>query len=207
MSVPVSFQNVFILVGFLSFVAITGLLGINQQAATQAIISTLFLSFLPSNGFGIAAQTLVGNELGKDNIAGAKTFGYETAKLATIYTLILSTIFIFFPEVLLHITTEKDSVINAAIPAIKFAGFAQIFFGAGIVFAYGLQSTGKTTFVMMVEVITNLLILVPMSYFLGIYLGYGLPGAWSALILYTTIYMVVMYIKFHTGKWHSMKSF
>lgn len=207
LSVPVSFQNVFILIGFLSFVAITGLLGINQQAATQAIISTLFLSFLPSNGFGIAAQTLVGNELGMDNITGAKTFGYETAKLATIYTLILSTIFIFFPEVLLHITTEKDSVINAAIPAIKFAGFAQIFFGAGIVFAYGLQSTGKTTFVMIVEVITNLLILVPMSYFLGIYMGYGLPGAWSALILYTTIYMVVMFLKFHNGKWHSMKSF
>ena len=207
LSIPVSFQNVFILVGFLSFVAITGLLGINQQAATQAIISTLFLSFLPSNGFGIAAQTLVGNELGKNNIAEAKTLGYETAKLATIYTLLLSTLFLFFPQVLMHIATEKDSVINAAIPAIMFAGVAQIFFGAGIVFAYGLQATGKTYFVMMVEVVTNLLILVPMSYFIGIYLGYGLPGAWSALIIYTTIYMIVMFLKFHKGKWHTLKSF
>ena len=98
LSIPVSFQNVFILIGFLSFVAITGLLGINQQAASQAIISTLFISFLPSNGFGVAAQTLIGNEVGKNNIAAAKKYGYETAKLATIYTLALSVVFIFFPH-------------------------------------------------------------------------------------------------------------
>lgn len=205
LSIPVSFQNVFILIGFLSFVAITGLLGITQQAASQAIISTLFISFLPSNGFGVAAQTLIGNSVGKENIPEAKKFGYETAKLASMYTLSLSIVFIFFPEVLLFITTNEASVIDAAIPAIKFAGFAQIFFGAGVVLAYGLQSVGKTTFVMFVEVITNLMVLVPASYLIGVYWGFGLPGAWFALILYTTSYMTLMFIKFHKGKWHQLK--
>lgn len=205
LSIPVSFQNVFILIGFLSFVAITGLLGITQQAASQAIISTLFISFLPSNGFGVAAQTLIGNSMGKDNIVEAKKFGYETAKLASIYTLSLAVIFIFFPEALLIITTNERSVIDAAIPAIRFAGVAQIFFGAGVVLAYGLQSVGKTTFVMFIEVVTNLLILVPMSYLIGVYWGFGLQGAWFALILYTTTYLTLMFIKFYKGKWHLLK--
>jgi putative MATE family efflux protein len=63
-SLPVSFQNVFILIGFLSFVSITGIIGTIEQASTQAVISTLFISFLPCFGFGIAVQTLVGNNLG-----------------------------------------------------------------------------------------------------------------------------------------------
>ena len=205
LSIPVSFQNVFILIGFLSFVAITGLLGINQQAASQAIISTLFISFLPSNGFGVAAQTLIGNEVGKNNIAAAKKYGYETAKLATIYTLALSVVFIFFPHLLLMITTDEVAVIEQALPAIKLAGIAQIFFGAGVVFAYGLQSVGKTYFVMTTEVITNLLIFVPASYYLGIYLEGGLRGAWSALILYTTLYLLFMFIKFYKGNWQNLK--
>ena len=67
-SLPVSFQNVFVLIGFLSFVAITGIIGTKEQAATQAIISTLFISFLPLFGFGIAVQTLVGNNLGAGKV-------------------------------------------------------------------------------------------------------------------------------------------
>jgi putative MATE family efflux protein len=205
LSIPVSFQNVFVLIGFLSFVAITGLLGINQQAATQAIISTLFISFLPSNGFGLAAQTLIGNSIGKNNIAEAKKYGYETAKLATIYTLLLSVVFIFLPQLLLMITTEETSVLQQALPSMKFAGIAQIFFGAGVVFAYGLQSVGKTYFVMVTEVITNLLIFVPASYFFAIYLDGGLKGAWAALILYTTLYLAIMFTKFYKGKWSNLR--
>lgn len=205
LSIPVSFQNVFILIGFLSFVAITGLLGINQQAASQAIISTLFISFLPSNGFGVAAQTLIGNEVGKNNIVAAKKYGYETAKLATIYTLALSVVFIFFPHLLLMITTDEVAVIEQALPAIKLAGIAQIFFGAGVVFAYGLQSVGKTYYVMGTEVITNLLIFVPASYYFGIYLEGGLRGAWAALILYTTLYLIFMFLKFFKGNWQNLK--
>ncbi|MEJ5261892.1 MAG: MATE family efflux transporter, partial [Ignavibacterium sp.] len=53
-SIPVSLQNVFILIGFLIFVAITGIIGTQEQAATQATISTLFISFLPCFGFEIA---------------------------------------------------------------------------------------------------------------------------------------------------------
>ena len=54
----------------------------SKQAATQAIISTLFISFLPLFGFGIAVQTLVGNNLGAGKHQLAKLYGFETAKVA-----------------------------------------------------------------------------------------------------------------------------
>lgn len=202
-SLPVSFQNVFILIGFLSFVAITGLIGTLQQAATQAVISTLFISFLPCFGFGIAVQTLVGNNLGSRKFNIAKIYGFETAKIATYYTLILGIIFLMIPQYVLLIITNDQTIIDAAKPALRIAGFAQIFYATGVVLANGLQAAGKTFFVMMAEVITNILIFVPLAYFLGVFLGLGLFWAWMALPVYIIIYSGVIFYKFKFGEWQN----
>ncbi len=202
-SLPVSFQNVFILIGFLSFVSITGLIGIIEQAATQAIISTLFISFLPCFGFGIAVQTLVGNNLGAKKFNLAKIYGFETAKVATIYTILLGFIFIIFPHYVLLLITNDQTIIGTAVPSLRIAGFAQIFYGVGVVLANGLQAAGHSLFVMVSEVITNLLVFVPLAYFLGVYLQLGLAGAWLALPVYIVLYSGVIYLKFNSGNWYT----
>lgn len=206
LSLPVSFQNVFILLGFLSFVAITGLIGTVQQAASQAIISSLFLSVLPCMGFGIAVQTLVGNSVATGNIALAKRYGFETAKIATYYTAFLAVLFIFFPKLLLSIITEDKTIIVYAVPAMKIAGIAQVLYGVGIVLANGLQSVGKTSFVMAAEVITNIFVLVPLSYIFGIVLHGGLPGAWLAMPVYILLYSTTITLKFYFDKWNTLRT-
>jgi putative MATE family efflux protein len=205
LSLPVSFQNIFILIGFLSFVAITGLIGIIEQAATQAIISTLFISFMPSFGFGIAVQTLVSSNIGKGKKKLAKIYGYETAKIATYYTLFLSIFYIFFPQLLLILITTDKTIIEVAKPAMQIAGFSQIIYASGIIFANGLQAVGKTAFVMAAEVITNILIFVPLAYFLGIYLGLGYQVAWFALPIYVILYSTLLWGKFRFGRWKTLK--
>jgi putative MATE family efflux protein len=202
-SLPVSFQNVFILIGFLSFVAITGLIGTIEQAATQAVISTLFISFLPCFGFGIAVQTLVGNNIGSRKFSIARRYGFETAKVATYYTLMLGIIFFAIPQYVLLIITNDMRIIEIAKPVLRIAGFAQIFYATGVVLANGLQAAGKTFFVMMAEVITNLLIFVPLAYFLGVYLKLGLFWAWMALPVYIIIYSSIILYKF---KFSEMKT-
>ncbi len=205
-SIPVSFQNVFILIGFLIFVTITGFIGTKSQAAAQAVISALFISFLPCFGFGIAAQTLVGNNLGSKKFALAKIYGFETAKIATYYTVLLGIIFILVPQLVLLIITTDQSIISAAKPALRIAGFAQIFYATGVVLANGLQAAGKTMFVMTAEVITNLFIFVPLAYYLGVYLKLGFTWAWAALPVYIIIYSMIIFIKFRSGKWANLKN-
>jgi len=200
---PVSFQNIFILIGFLSFVAITGIIGTLEQAATQAIISTLFISFLPCFGFGIAVQTLVGNNLGARKYRLAKIYGFETAKVATIYTIILGFIFTIIPQYVLLIITNDQTIINTASPSLRVAGFAQIFYAVGVVLANGLQAAGRSFYVMKSEVITNLIIFVPLAYFLGVYLNLGLTWAWIALPVYIILYSLIIYIKFNSMNWHT----
>ena len=50
------------------------------------VISALFMSFLPCFGFGIGAQTLVGQSLGNGTVGLARRYGMEAARLATYFT-------------------------------------------------------------------------------------------------------------------------
>ncbi len=202
LSLPVAFQNVFILIGFLIFTAVTGLIGTEPQAATQAVMSILFMSFLPSFGFGIAVQTLVGNNLGSGKIQLAKIYGFETAKVATYYTLLLGIIFISIPQIVLLLITTDQMIIDIANPALRIAGFAQIFYAMGVVLANGLQAAGKTMFVMKAEVVANLFIFVPLAFLFGVYLELGLVWAWAALPIYIILYSTTILLKFRSKKWH-----
>jgi len=204
-SLPVSFQNVFIMVGFLSFVAVTGLISTFAQAASQVIISSLMITLMPCNGFGIATQTLVGNSIGAGKFRKAKYLGFETSKLATLYTVVVGMGFIITPRLILMLITNDHNVIETAVPALQIAGFGQIFYGVGVVLANGLQSAGKTLFVMLTDVVIIWLIFVPLSYFLGVVLKLGLVGAWSALPFYIILYTIVIYIKFRFGDWQKLK--
>ncbi len=200
-SLPVSFQNIFILVGFLSFIAITGLIGIIEQAASQVVVSSIFISIMPCFGFGIAVQTLVGNKLGEGDISKAKFFGFETSKLATLYTISVGFIFTLIPRAVLILITNDYNVIEIAVPALRIAGFGQIFYAIGVVLANGLQAAGKTYFVMMTDVIIIWCIFIPLSYFLGVYFEFGLIGAWFALPFYVILYSCIIFIKFKFGNW------
>ncbi|MBU0559222.1 MAG: MATE family efflux transporter [Bacteroidetes bacterium] len=201
-SLPVSIQNIFILVGFLVFIAITGLIGIREQAASQLITSALFISLMPCFGFGIAAQTLVANSIGAKDVVEAKQYGINTSRIAILYTTFVGIIFIVFPDHLLSIITEDDRIIFTAVPALRIAGIGQIFYAVGVVFANGLQAAGNSFFVMVNDLISNWIIFLPLAFVLGVILNFGLIGAWAALPVYIVIYSFVNFLKFKYGKWN-----
>lgn len=204
-SIPVSLQNILILLGFLSFVGITGMIGTVEQAATNVVTSAIFISLMPSFGFGIAAQTLVGQSLGKGDIRTAHAYGFETAKLGTLFTLFLGIVFCLFPDAILRVITTSAEVVDVARPVLRIAGVAQIFYSAGIIFANALQAGGATVFVMWVEVLTHWIIFLPLTYLFGVVLGWGITGSWLALPVYIVAYTFMNFTKFKSTSWIRVK--
>jgi len=204
-SIPVSFQNIFILIGFLSFIAITGLIGVKEQAASQTVVSALFISLMPCFGFGIAVQTLVGNALGEGDNRKAKHLGNETVKLATMYTSAVAVLFILFPSAVILIFTTDRTLIETAAPLLQIAGGGQILYAAGVVLANGLQSAGKSLFVMLVDILVNWIVFIPLAYLLAIPLGFGIYGAWFAVPIYVFLYSASIFLKFNFGEWFTEK--
>jgi multidrug resistance protein, MATE family len=204
-SIPVSLQNILILLGFLSFVAITGIIGIIDQAASQVVISALFISIMPCFGFGIAAQTLVGQSLGRGNPREALLYGYETAKLGTIFTILIGILFVALPDIVISVITNNAQVMMAARPILQIAGVAQVFYGGGIILANALQAGGATVYVMYIEVLTHWVIFLPLSYVFGITMHGGLLGAWLALPVYVLAYTLLNNWKFKSLTWAKIK--
>ena len=204
-SMPVSLQNIMILLGFLIFVAITGLIGTSEQAASQVVTTALFMSFLPCFGFGLGAQTLVGQSLGLGNLRMAKRYGYEAAKLATYFTIVLGIVFILLPDVIIGIITTNTELAAIARPLLQIAGAAQVFYASGIVMAHSLQAAGATVYVMIVEVLTHWIVFLPLSYLMGVVLGGGVIGAWLAMPVYIVSYSAMMTVKYRKDDWLSMK--
>jgi len=204
-SLPVSFQNILILFGFLMFLAITGLIGRVEQAATQVVITALFLSFMPCFGFGIAAQTLVGNSLGNNQRTVAQHYGTETAKLATVFASVIGLLFVLAPEFVLSIITNNESVIQTARPVLQLAGVAQIAYGSAIVIAHALQAAGATMYVMYIEILTHWIVFLPFSYVMGVTFDFGIFGAWLALPVYVVSYAFFTWSKFLSGSWKSIR--
>lgn len=200
-SAPVSLQNILILLGFLVFVAITGTLGTREQASSQVVISALFMSFLPCFGFGIGAQTLVGQSLGNGNPVLAKRYGMEAARMATYFTMLLGLVFMVVPDSVIVLITNDAHVADTARPILRLAGGAQVFYAGGIVLANALQAAGATLYVMVIEVITHWMIFLPASYVFGVVFGGGLMGAWLALPLYIISYTALMYRKYKGDSW------
>jgi len=202
-ALPVSFQNILILFGFLIFVAIAGIFGTISQAATQVVITSLFISFMPCFGFGIAAQTLVGNALGERKPEEARRYALETAKLTTLFTLLIGLLFWLLPGSVLRVITTNHEVASVALPILLLAGAAQIAYGPGIIFANALQATGATLYVMYLEIITHWVIFLPLAYLFGT--RWGIVGAWFALPVYILAYSLMAWWRFRGESWIGLR--
>jgi multidrug resistance protein, MATE family len=204
-SLPVSFQNILILLGFLVFASICGVIGTTGQAASQVVITALFMSFLPCFGFGTGAQTLVGQSMGKGQPQLAYRYGMEAARLATYFTIALGAVFILIPELVISVITNDARVAAAARPILQIAGAAQIVYASGIVLAHALQAAGATVYVMFAEVLTHWVIFLPVCYVAGVVLGWGIIGAWLALPVYIVAYSIAIYLKYRSASWLHMR--
>jgi len=58
---------------------------------------------------------------------------------------------------------------------------------------------------MVAELVLHFLCLVPLAWLLGLELGVGLVGIWSAALVYVVLLTGVMILKFRSGDWKAIK--
>ncbi len=204
-SLPVSFQYLFTLLGFLFFLAIIGRFGTTEQAATQVVITAILIGFLPSQGFGIAAATLVGQNLGNGNTHNAERYGIESARLGFYFMFVVGIVFLVFPDAVLYIITNNKPVIETARAPLRIVGAVQAFYAVGIILASALQGAGATIFVMFTEIFLNWGIFIPLAYVFGVVLDGGMVGAWLSLPVYLVLYASIMVWRFKRGAWKRVR--
>jgi putative MATE family efflux protein len=162
------------------------------------------LSYLTCSGFAMAASTMVGQNLGAGNPDRAEKCAWGAAGLAVAFTTAMGAIFVIFPNLIVNIFTDDQSVHVIAADYLIILGLSQMTMALEIVIEGAFAGSGDTIPPMAV-MIPGAVVRVPLAYYLAFDLGWGINGVWWTLTITTTIKAIILAIWFRRGRWKLRK--
>jgi MATE family multidrug resistance protein len=208
LSLPSGVATLFVMSGFALFYKIVAKVGQPETvyaAATQNVVVILMLVFTTCIAYGTATATLVSESMGKQRYDLAARYAWEATKLGMLIMAVAGLVVFLFPQAILRVYTHDLEVIRVATPALQMVALAAPLMAAALVFTQALFGAGNSRFVMYVEGSLHFFCLVPLAWLLGLKLGFGFLGVWSAAIAYIVLLAVIMGWKFREGKWKAIR--
>lgn len=203
--IPMGIQFFLDTASFSLFTAFIAKMGDTQLAATNAALSLMSTSFMPLIGISIGATTIVGQFIGAKDITNARKSGYTAIKVGFMYTVIVAANFFILPKYLMAIISKDPEVIRLGAKILMMAGLFQISDGFGICGNGALRGAGDTRFTMIIGLVYAWALFVPLAYLLGFVFDGGVIGAWIGATIYIIAYGITIFIRFHRGKWQTIK--
>ncbi len=184
LSLPASFQQLFFSAGMVMLVWIVSHIGTAEVAAVNVLMTFHITAVLPAFGVALAATTMVGNALGRNDVEDAAMWGWNAAAISLVYGLVLSLVLIPFAEPLLGIFLKNPETLQLAYMPMILWAMAIGFDAAGMVLMNALIGAGDTRRSMWISVIAQWAFFLPAAYIAGPVLGYGLLGIWVVNAIY-----------------------
>lgn len=201
LGLPASMERLFMRFGQIIYFGMIIRMGTEVYAAhTLAGNFTIFASVI-GTGFAVATTTLVGKSLGAGDIEAVKNFSVSSIKLMTIsMTTALFITFLLSSKISAFFTTDIV-VIGLITTVLAIDLITQPATAIVASLTATLQAGGDTKFPMYMTAIGIWAIRTVGVYFLGIYLGWGLVGAWIAIALDNYFRATLLMIRYRSLKW------
>lgn len=199
--VPASLEQMVLRTGVLLFVKIVAGLGTVVYAAHQISLNILSLSFQPGQAFGIAAASLVGRSLGANKLSMAEDYAKETRRIGSMISSFMAIIFFFFGPQIVGLYSNDPRIIQNASTVLKIIALVQPFQSSQLILAGGLRGAGDTFWPLLGTFFGVLVIRLILANLFVNALGYGLSGAWMAVLFDQFIRWLFVYMRFRTGRW------
>lgn len=199
--VPIGGQWALEMVSFAVFMTLVAHMGDASLAASQAFIVLLAISFMQAIGIGTAVSTLVGQRIGALDPEAADRSFRSGIKLGLGLALCVAVLFVAVPELLLRVFTDDREVLALARPLLVVGAVFQLFDAIAIVSDGALRGAGDTRWPFLVRFGLSWGVFVPLAWWIGIGLGYGLTGAWVGGAIYVGILAACLVWRFQSGAW------
>ncbi|MBC7401094.1 MAG: MATE family efflux transporter [Mucilaginibacter sp.] len=184
-------------------VAETG--GTAASAGYQVAIRNVVFFILPAWGLSNAAATLVGQNLGAEEIDRAEKSVMITAKYNAIFMGAVMVIFLCFSNHIIRIFTQDAEVVKYGTQALQIFGSAYIFYGIGMVMTQALNGAGDTKTPTWINFICFWLIQIPLAWYLSKHLDMKATGAFISIPIAETLLALAAWYYFKKGKWKEVK--
>jgi MATE family multidrug resistance protein len=185
-----------------------------EMAAAALTIQYMHLSFMPALGLGLALTTQVGNAIGAARPDEAVHRVRVARRLIVGYMSVMALVFVAFGEPLagwLCFETDpaaRAAVINAARIALLWVALFQFSDAFCIVYSFASRGAGDTRVPALLFAICCWGIFVPFGVVLSRFVPEaGASGPWSMCTLYIIVLSVLLWRRFHSGAWRSIRIF
>jgi putative MATE family efflux protein len=160
------------------------------------------VNYMVSHGFGIAAATLVGQNLGAGKPARAERSTWYTVAVVVVFTGLVGIVTVLFRSELSSIFLSDPRALLALDSYLILLGSTQIFMGAEIVLYFAFTGAGYTFWPSLIS-IPGAILRIPIAYLIGTTLGLGLEGIWWAITITMVLKGIALAVMFRTNKWKS----
>ncbi|MCC6275307.1 MAG: MATE family efflux transporter [Leptospiraceae bacterium] len=190
---------------FLIFTKFAGMVSTTVLAASSIVFSIMTISFMPGFAFGIAATTLVGQALGAGKVRLAYEGTFRSASYSALLMGFVGVIFIIFGREIISLFSTDSLIIAETYPALFVISLIQVGDAYHMVVGSALRSAGMVYWVMIVYVFVSFCVMLPLGYYLGVYLKFGALGLWSSVFVWIFLMCVAFVWKFRKREWINIK--
>ena len=201
LGIPIALERLVLSSGQLVSTRMLAGLGNHVVAAHSYANTAESICYMPINGFGVAATTIVAQWLGAGNANKAIELGNKCIKYACeIMAVCAVLMFIFAPQLVGIFTTDEQAIAMAA-QALRVQAFAELFVAVTNTVSGILRGAGDTKFSSIMSMVGMWGVRVPLAFILIKFFGFGLLGVWFPMALDWTMRCLLMTIRYRRGKW------
>jgi MATE family multidrug resistance protein len=201
-SLPIGFQYIIEISAFVLGTIMIGWLGTVPLAAHQIAINLVSITYLIASGIASATTIRVSNLNGLKNYKELFVVARAGTKLVIGFMVFASVVFLlgnrFFPSLYI----SEIPVIDLASKLLIIGVLFQLFDGFQVIelgILRGLNDLKKPTYI---AALAYWIIGLPMSYFLGIYLGLGAQGVWYGYLAGLSTAAILLFVRYIQVKKH-----
>ncbi len=200
---PAALDLIILNAGFASIVSMLGRLDSVAVAAHGVGLRIQALAFMPGLAVSQATGAMVGNALGAEDVPEAK--GVVRASIA-LCVLIMSTTaiaLIWQADFIVGLfdVPEGTALFEHSITWMRLLGYGMPIVGVNIAFVGMLRGAGATSLSLGMNLVSTVLVQIPLSYILGVSMGLGPWGVWAGFPLSFVVKMLLGVVVYRRGSW------
>ena len=187
-------------IGGLALMRLVATFGTAAVAAYGIGMRLQMVIFGPSMGFGVAAATLVGQNLGAGNPSRARKSGWTAVGLVMAPVITFAIVFWVGGHYLIALFNREPAVVEIGATMLRWFSPSFAFVAMAFVFNRALAGAGDTLLPMLIVAVSLLLLGVPLAYALSHHFN-SVQGVWAAIVSSNVAAGLLSALAFSSGRW------
>ena len=201
LAAPASFMQITFAAGLMTLFWIIGQVGTEDTAAATVLVNIMLVAILPGVAFGLAAGSLVGQALGREDKEDAMQWGWDVVRIGVIALALLGLPMALFPEAILSVFLENPETVALAKTPLRLYSLYIGLDAIALVLMNALHGAGDSKSVMKISVGLQWGVFLPFAFLAGPMLGGGLLAIWCVQIAYRFLQVLVVMRTWQRGRW------